>query len=541
MTETKAMATAELVDRFRSPEPYLFRVDRVGFVETHVSWLFFAGKRVYKVKKPVNLGFVDLTTLERREHFCREEVRLNRRLAPEVYLGVVPITRENDGSLRLAGKGPVVEYAVEMVRLPAARLMSRLLEHGEIDNERMNHLARVLVDFHRDVDRGPFADECATPEQLRWNAEENFRQIRPFAGDMSASADDVVTISPHLLSHLRKGSIEFLEKNDALLRKRIRDGRIVEGHGDLHAENICFLRDRIVIYDCVEFTTRFRCGDVAADLAFLCMDLDLREYRGFSRYLARRYTELSRSGEMMRLLDYYKSYYAIVRGKVQSLLADDPGASPEVRALALQSARRYFQLSASYRMAPGLILLCGLPGSGKSTLSRSLSSPFEAVILKTDVERKKIARKRGESTEPDGFGTGLYRPEMVSLTYEAVLAEARRLLAAGRTVVVDATLSRRAVRDRFRHLGAAAGAPTAIVHVTCPEDEVRRRLEVRKRRAIDPSDADWSVYVEARKGFERPSGEGGVPVLEVVSGAEPDEVQSGRLVDLLIGQGSAAD
>lgn len=280
---TERITEAELIDALSRPTAYPHGPASVELVQTHLSLVFLAGDRVYKVKKPLDLGFVDYTTLERRRRFCDDEVRLNHRLAPGVYQGVVPITRDPDGRLRVDGDGETLEVAVEMLRLPRERMLDRLLAAGEIDNEQMNALAEMLALFHAEARTGEGVDEYGTPEAVAFNVRENFEQTEAFAAEPgSAGAAGVGTITPTLHTFLRVAAERFLTSEHELLQRRLRGKRIRDGHGDLHAGNVCMTDEGIRIYDRIEFAPRFRCGDVACDLAFLAMDLDL-EAIGASR------------------------------------------------------------------------------------------------------------------------------------------------------------------------------------------------------------------------------------------------------------------
>jgi aminoglycoside phosphotransferase family enzyme/predicted kinase len=524
--------TAELFQALRDPAAYPFQVGEVGFLETHVSLLFFAGERVYKVKKPVDLGFLDFSTLERRRHFCEEEVRLNRRLAPDTYLGVVEIRRDAAGAVRVGGAGELVEPAVEMRRLPAERMLEALLERGEVDNQLVHALAALLASFHAEAATGPGVDEHGSPEAVAANVRENFEQTRGFAEDKGAR-----TISRALHAFLERRAERFLAEHRDLLERRVREGRIRDGHGDLHSGNICFPPGRIVIYDCIEFSARYRSSDVACDLAFLAMDLDRLGFRGFGRFLEHEYAEEAGDAGLAELMGFYKEYRAVVRAKVESILAADEGADPERREAARLSGMRYWHLAASYALPPTLILMCGLPGSGKSWAARELARPFEAVVLSSDVIRKRLAGVPLTERRRGGRGSEeLYSTEMTDRTYRAMLAEAERALASGRTVVADATFASLQRRADFRALARRLGVPFALVHVTASEALVRERMERRRSDEHEVSDADFQVYRLMQRQFQPPDELLSTELVELASGSEPPEEAAARLIDLLLAQ-----
>jgi hypothetical protein len=527
---------AELVEALRQPGAYPHEPADVELAQTHISLVFLAGDRVYKVKKPVNLGFLDYTTLDRRRRFCEEEVRLNRRLAPDVYLGVVPITRAPDGSLHVGGSGETVEVAVEMRRLPAIRMLDSLLVSGAIDNEQMGALADLLVRFHSKAATGAGVDEHGTPEAIAFNVRENFEQTEAFAAPPGLSAGaGARTVSPALHAFLSIAAGRFLAGERDLLERRVREGRIREGHGDLHAGNICLTGEGIKIYDSIEFAPRLRCGDVACDLAFLAMDLDHRGFRGFSRYLVRRYAERAGDVELERLLGFYKSYRAIVRAKVASFAAVEPELAPPEREQKRLEALRYFHLAAAYELPPVLILTCGLPASGKSTAARRLSAPFEAVILRSDTRRKVLAGLSPTQRASAGFGSGIYTPDMTERTYRSLLEDAEAALRAGRSVVVDASFSRAAQRKPFADLAETLGAPLLVAEAAAPEETIRARMAARTRDFGEVSDADFGVYLGMRQTYEPPHE---LPHLQQLR-AEPGEAGEemvARAIDRLVAQ-----
>ncbi len=491
------MQTADLIVALQSagayPDP-----PRAGVtvLQTHISMLFFTDDRVFKVKKPITLDFLDYSTLERRRHFCEEEVRLNRRLAPEVYLGVAPITRDLDGVIHVHGDGEVIEYAVEMVRLPDDRMMGALLDRGEIDNQLMDEIVQLLATFHQKAATGPGVDEFGRPDEIAAQLEDNLQGLDPFVRG--------AVLSSRLHEHLQNAARTWLQEHRELLEQRVCDGRTREGHGDLHTGNICLMRDGVVVYDCIEFSRRFRCRDVAAELAFLAMDLDFRCYRGFAAYLLHRYAELTGDPELPEVAAFYKTHLAMVRGRVACLRSVDTQLEPGDRRAARIEAMQYFHLAAAYALEPVLVVMCGLPGTGKSHAARAIARPFEATVLRSDVIRKELAGLPPDARPADGRETGIYAPEFTRRTYDAMVQRAREHLGHGRTVVIDATCPAASMRAPFLDAARDLGVACVLVETTCPPETVRQRLQQRGGDPDEPSDADWAIYEHARKRFEPP-------------------------------------
>lgn len=541
----RTTTTEQLVAELRRPEAYAHMRDLVGaeieFLQTHISLLFFAGDRVYKLKKPVDLGFLDFTTLERRQHFCREEVRLNRRLAPEVYVGVVPVTRTAEGRLAVGGQGgagQVVEWAVEMLRLPEQRMLSNLLARGEIDNAALNELAQLLSEFHAGCPTGPDVDEHGTADALRANVAQNLEQLEPFVNSTdrpsSGPGSGLRVLSPAQHAFLGQQRARFFDTHTELLERRIREGRIREGHGDLHAGNICFAADGPIAYDCIEFSRRFRCGDVALDLAFLAMDLDYRGFPAFAGYLVKRYASLCGDSELRELIPTFKSYRAVVRAKVAALTSADPALETRRREELRLEAMRYLQLGAAYELPPAMILMCGLPASGKSWLAPRLARPLRAAVLHSDVRRKTMAGVKPTTRVKDDYESGLYSPQRKRATYRSLLEDAIEGLQAGHSVIVDATFSRRAYRSEFVDAAARLGLPYYVVHVTSSDEVVRERLVRREREGRSASDADLAVYLREKESFEPPTETPSRHVLEAISGEGIPEEQSSIVIDRMI-------
>jgi aminoglycoside phosphotransferase family enzyme len=318
-------------------QAYPHKPQKIELVQTQMSFIFLTGEYVYKIKKPVNLGYLDYTTLEKRHFFCHQELELNRRLCPHAYLAVVPIVEEKSG-LRIEGQGKAIEYAVKMKQLPQDRMMDVLLPRGQVTSEMVARVAEKLTSFHQKAETNRKIATFGRLDVIRHNCDENFAQSEKYIG---------VSITAEGYQHIKNYTNNFIDSNASLFEKRVREGRIRDCHGDLHAAHVCFTDD-ICIYDCIEFNDRFRYSDVASEVAFLAMDLDRYQQPGFSRHLVNTYMELSQDKELLKLLNFYKCYRAYVRGKVESFKLDDPYIPEEEKAKVLTAARRYFELAESY-------------------------------------------------------------------------------------------------------------------------------------------------------------------------------------------------
>lgn len=314
----------------------------VKLLQTQMSFVFLTGDRAYKIKKPIDLGFADFTTIEKRRFYCHQEVGLNRRLCPDIYLGVVDVTEDESG-FRVSGTGRTVEHAVMMIQLPSDRTLDRLLDSGRVSPEMIEAVARKLERFHRDSRADGEIAGYGDRSVISQNTEENFSQTAKYVG-LSLDRQTYETIC----SYTRR----FLDDHAALFKKRMREGRIKDCHGDLHSEHVCFADD-ICIFDCIEFNDRFRYCDVASEIAFLAMDLDFHGHPELSGHFVDSYVRLADDHDLGRLLDFYKCYRAYVRGKANSLELDDASVPESEKALARDIAGRYFKLAREYAEAPG--------------------------------------------------------------------------------------------------------------------------------------------------------------------------------------------
>ena len=326
-----------IVKALLESQAYPHKPQKIELVQTQMSFILLTGEYVYKIKKPVNLGYLDYTTLEKRHFFCHQELELNRRLCPSAYLAVVPVV-EVKGELRIESEGKAVEYAVKMKQLPQDRMMDVLLPRGQVTPEMVARVAEKLVDFHQKAETNEEIAAFGRLDVIRQNCDENFAQTDKYIG---------LTIFRAKYERIKGYTDDFIKSNAGLFEKRVREGRIKDCHGDLHAAHICFTED-VCIYDCIEFNDRFRYSDVASEVAFLAMDLDRYQQAGLSRHLVNAYVELSHDAELLKLLDFYKCYRAYVRGKVESFKLDDPYIPQEEKAKVLNTAHGYFQLAESY-------------------------------------------------------------------------------------------------------------------------------------------------------------------------------------------------
>ena len=326
-----------MIQALLEPKAYPDAPKQVELAQTQMSFVFFTDDYVYKVKKPVNLGYVDYTTLDKRRFFCQREVELNRRLCPDVYLGVVTIT-QNKGGIIINGEGEIIEHAVKMRRLPREAMMDVLLTQNQVSPEMVTRVAQKLVEFHSKAETNATISTFGKIDTITQNTEENFTQTVKYIGN---------TISQEKYQRIKNYCDGFMEHNTSLFHKRVAGGRIRDCHGDLHAAHICFY-EGICIYDCIEFNDRFRYCDIASEIAFLAMDLDHHGRSDLSRSFISAYIDQSQDKELKELLNFYKCYRAYVRGKVESFKLDDPYISQEEKARLLAVARRYFELAESY-------------------------------------------------------------------------------------------------------------------------------------------------------------------------------------------------
>ncbi len=488
-----------LVERLLDPALYPHPADRVELIETHISWVLLAGDRVYKIKKPVNLGFLDFTTLGRRRRFCRDEVRLNRRLTSDIYLGVVEI-KGSAGAPRFDGRGRTVEVAVVMRRLPAERMLDRLVRENAAPPALLDGIGTTVARFHAGADTGGEIDELGGIETIRRNWQENFAQTD--------------TVGPELLPddtrrHVREYAAAFLEREAARFAARVAAGRSRDCHGDLQAQHICCV-EPVQIFDCIEFNHRFRFGDVAGEIAFLAMDLERLGRPDLAIRFLNAYLEENGDYEAVPLLDFYRAYRAWVRAKVTAFqVADHPERAGEARAL-FELAGRF----AAPHRRPRLVITTGVMGSGKSTAARHAAARLGAIVVRTDAVRKRLGGVPLRERVAPAFGEGLYTPEMGRRTYVEAARLADELLRAGWPVIVDGSFSHAAERAEARAVADRHGVPFAVLWCDAPDEALVERLRSRSEDRHEVSDGREELLAEHRARYESPARELGVVRLD---------------------------
>jgi uncharacterized protein len=484
----------KLITALSDPAVYPHGPDSVQVVHTHISVVFLAGELVYKVKKPLNLGFLDFTTLELRRRFCNQEVLLNSRFSEDIYLGVVSIYEGNSG-INLAGQGREIEVAVLMRRIPEHEVMKAMLEKDLVTPSMLDRLARRIASFHAEASSGGAITHFGSPEVIFHNLKENFVQAESFVGR---------TISGETLDRITSLSLEFVSTNEPLIRKRMREGFIRDCHGDLHLDHVV-ITNGIVLVDCIEFNDRFRYGDTASDLAFLLMDLDFRGFPAYSDRISSAYAEHSGDRDAPVLLGFYKSYRAFIRGKVLGFELDEEEISSEEKASAKRTATHYFQLALACLAPPQkpvLIAFCGLMGTGKSYLAAKLSKRLGIEHLKSDVLRKEIRGVSPDKHLLDKYGEGFYTSKATDRVYEVLLGKARQALEERRSLILDASFMRYGYRSGARALAEESNARFRIIGCAAPAEVIKHRLDERHLRPGEPSDGRWEIFREQESRFE---------------------------------------
>ena len=478
------MHQAQLLAALSRPAVFGPGCERVERLETHISCVFLTGCYAYKIKKAVALGFLDFTTLAARRFFCQEELRLNRRLAPALYLDVVPITGSVDAPI-LGGDGPALEYAVRMREFPQDELASRILARGELSPGHIDALAEKVAAFHGASGVARRDGSFGSPDEILRVARQNFAQIRPHLAT-AAELDE--------LEKLRTWTERARAACHSAFLCRRKEGFIRECHGDLHLNNIARIDGEFVIFDCIDFSESMRWIDVMSEVAFMVMDLDYRGRADLARRFLNTYLERTGGYAGLTVLRFYLVYRALVRAKIARLRAAQLEAGP-VRDALLAEYRAYVTLARSYAQSlrPALAITHGLAGCGKTTLSQALLETVGAVRIRSDVERKRLRGLGALERGRNGIDRGLYAAGVTEATYRQLAAQARQVVGAGLVAIIDATFLKRWQRDLFSDLATELGLSFVIIDFVASDSTLRGRIAQRAADGSDASDADLAV------------------------------------------------
>jgi uncharacterized protein len=476
------MEYQEIVKFLLNRENYQHPVKKVKHIDTHyLSDVFLTGKFAYKIKKPVNFGYLDFTTLAKRKFFCYQELILNRRLAPEMYLDVLPITNQN-GQLEFDGQGEPVEYVLKMKEIPQQYLMDKLLGENKITKQILDKLAQIVAKFHARAKTSKKISFFGSLKIINKNWQENFSQSKPFISKTISLAD---------WKFFKRAIEKFIKQNKKIFDQRIKEKKIKDCHGDLHKGNIFVAPEKIYVFDCIDFNERFRYQDIISEIAYFAMEMDFAGKKELSSYFVDQYFKSSKDQRLMKLLLFYKCYRAYIRGKVGGFSLNNPDLSKKQKEINKVKAQQYFQLAKKYvieMQKPVLILGAGLPGIGRSTRLKLLAKKINAQILDSDLIRKQIKKIE-------------YNPKSKLAVYQAMLKMAEKYLRQGKNVILDATFSKKIYRQLAIDLTQKLKIQYYLIEFFVSENIAKQRL-IKRAKEKSASEADWQVYLKIKKEFE---------------------------------------
>lgn len=487
------MSLPPIIEQMLSPDFYEHPViEPIQLLQTHISFVLLTGNYAYKVKKPMNFGFLDFSTLEKRKYFCEEELRLNRRLAPELYLSVLPIM-ETDGKYRFDSTGTAtpVEYAIAMPEFSQEDLLIEMFSSGRLTPDHVKQIGEQLAVFHQNALTNDHINTFGTSEAVRTVANDNYASTEKYVG---------IAQTEEQLNQTRDYTEKFFAENADLFSDRIAKGKVRECHGDVHLKNICIYHDKIQIFDCIEFNEPFRNSDVLYDAAFLLMDLQFRGRRDLANIFLNTYLERTGDHEGAILLPLHCSMRAYIRAKVTSFLLDDPNVPDDVKANAQREASAYYKLAWEYTQPKQgkLIIMSGVSGSGKSTTARAIAAEQDAIYLRSDAIRKQIAgidlMQRGSDE--------IYTTEMTAKTYTRLAELGALLTSKGFTVILDAKYDRVSLRSQAIAAVQAQNIPVEIIYCNAPVEVLQQRLRDRSATNNDIADATVELLASQQDFFE---------------------------------------
>jgi aminoglycoside phosphotransferase family enzyme/gluconate kinase len=477
--------TDTLIQTLKTSAAFPHPAEAIQVRETHISWVLLTGDFAYKIKKPVDFGFLDYSTLEKRKHFLELEMELNQRLAPELYLEVLPVSGTPEAP-RIGDASDPFEYTLKMRQFDDSQLLNALQQRGELKEEHLLQLSSEIADFHEQLAGQRPPDDLGTADAIWAPAQQNFEQIRDLLDDETALKQ---------LKLLEDWSVDTFDRLKDTFNQRHAQGFIRECHGDLHLGNATLWQGKVVAFDCIEFNPGFRWCDVISDLAFLLMDLEDRGLKQLANITLNHYLEKTGDYEGLQLLCFYKVYRALVRAKINLFRLGQPGLDEEDKAAVIRQYRSYTDLAESYTdfNSPYLMITYGVSGSGKSTLTENVVRELGRIRIRSDVERKRLFGLAAETNSHAALSEGIYTPEANEKTYQKLTELADQVLRACYPVTLDATNLKRAQRDRLRDVAENLGLPSLIIALKADEATLKRRITKRQQDGEKVAEADLAV------------------------------------------------
>lgn len=485
----------KLWDFLKDPASYPHKPSNINVIQTHASVLAIVPPFVYKIKKQVDLGFMDFRSLEARKENCQKEIKLNSRLCPELYLDIIPISIDKE-NLQFGSEGMILDYALKMKHLPDGFFLDQLIRKKKAGTEVLDQILQILKDFYQKQPDDPALQDYGKPAHLKSITNENFQTLNDFIGE---TAEEI------LVDALKELTQQFLNKNEKLLEKRVSENKIKDCHGDLHLEHIHVYKNKICIYDCLEFSDRFRYTDIACDIAFLAMDLDFHLRPDLSQYVVQRFSNLMDDPELLMIIDFYKSYRACVRAKVESIKFRQTEVPEDQKEISKNKAEKYLGLALKYSVlgsSPSAIIVFGSIGSGKSTVAKKLSELLNLKVISSDVIRKK------NEGLPLNIRTNvkkrkiLYSNEKSEEVYITLLNQSLDHLRNNNSIVIDATFSSSSYRKMFFEKYKEAEIPFYFIELQATDETIKKRLAERDMNKEVISDARLEDFEKLKAAFE---------------------------------------
>jgi len=474
-----------IIQRLLNPDCYEHLVEQVELLHTHISWVLLAGQYAYKIKKPVKFGFLDFSDLNKRKYFCEEELRLNRRFSPEIYLAVVPITNKNT-TLKMNGNGSALEYAVKMQRFPQEARLDNMLAHHQLNPPHIDSFSQRIANFHLTAPHAPDDSSLGAADTVCKPVAENFEQIKQCIKEQTMT---------HRIQSLSLWAKHRHQQLSPVFEQRKALGFIRECHGDLHLANMAFIHQQATLFDCIEFNESFRWIDVMSEIAFLCMDLDDHHCSPLAWRFLNNYLSLTGDYAGLQVFNYYLAYRAMVRAKVACLQLTQTDLSATETKQTQENFKDYILLAQQYtvpRDTP-LIITHGLSGSGKSTLTQALLEKLGAIRIRSDIERKRMFGLNALSQSEDHIKQNMYNEKSFQATYQHLADMARLIISYGFPVIIDATFLKQSQRQLCQSLAGQLQVPFIILDCQLPKHILQKRISHRLQQANDASEANLQI------------------------------------------------